>query len=138
MDCFASLAMTNTISNVVPAQCAIAHKEPTHTPRPVVEGCCWTTFAQPCFPSPREAAGRDQGWVALRMPLLVSLPINPPPPTPPRHALTRAEGGEKEANSNFKQPRKKLELSLPGLTRQSILFEKLLAKMDGCPGQARA
>jgi hypothetical protein len=48
------------------------------------------------FPSPREAVGRDQGWgVAQRMPLSASLPIDPPPPTPPRHALTRAEGGEK-------------------------------------------
>jgi hypothetical protein len=28
--------------------------------------------------------------------------------------------------------------SLPGLTRQSIPFEKILAKMDGCAGQARA
>ena len=28
--------------------------------------------------------------------------------------------------------------SLPGLTRQSILFAKNLAKMDGCAGQARA
>jgi hypothetical protein len=29
-------------------------------------------------------------------------------------------------------------LSLPGLTRQSIFFESALAKVDGCPGQARA
>jgi hypothetical protein len=64
------------------------------------------------FPSPREAAGRDRGWgVALRMPLSANLPIDPPPPTPqselrssrPRHALTRAEGGEKKTNSIFKQ-----------------------------------
>jgi hypothetical protein len=49
-----------------------------------------------CFPSPREAAGRDQGWgVAPRMLLSANLPIDPPPPTPPHHALTRAEGGEK-------------------------------------------
>jgi hypothetical protein len=58
-------------------------------------------FARPCFPSPREAAGRDQGWgVVQRTPLSANLPIDPPPPTPPRHALTRAEGGEK-ANSIF-------------------------------------
>ena len=30
------------------------------------------------------------------MPLLANLPIGPPPPTPPRHALTRAEGGEED------------------------------------------
>jgi hypothetical protein len=29
------------------------------------------------------------------MPLSKSLPRDPPPPTPPHHALTRAEGGEK-------------------------------------------
>jgi hypothetical protein len=28
--------------------------------------------------------------------------------------------------------------SLPGLTRQSIRFEKSLVKIDGCAGQARA
>jgi hypothetical protein len=60
--------------------------------------------AQPYFPSPREAAGRDQGWgVAPRMPLSANLPIDPP--TPPRHALMRVEGGEK-TDSNFKQPRR--------------------------------
>jgi hypothetical protein len=67
---------------------------------------------EPCFPSPREAAGRDQGWgVAPRMPLPANFLIDPPPPTPqnelrssrPRHALTRAEGGEKKMHSNFKQ-----------------------------------
>jgi hypothetical protein len=60
---------------------------------------------RPSFPSPREATGRDQGWgVAQRTPLSANLPIDPPPPTPqselrssrPRHALTRAEGGEKK------------------------------------------
>jgi hypothetical protein len=29
----------------------------------------------------------------------MSLPIDPPPPTPPRHALKRAEGGEKNKRS---------------------------------------
>jgi hypothetical protein len=28
--------------------------------------------------------------------------------------------------------------SLPGLTRQSIYFEMILAEIDGCAGQARA
>jgi hypothetical protein len=37
------------------------------------------------------------------MALSANLPIDPPPPTPPRHALTRAEGGEKKMNSIFKQ-----------------------------------
>jgi hypothetical protein len=31
-----------------------------------------------------------------------------------------------------------VEPSLPGSTRQSISFENVLAKIDGCPGQARA
>jgi hypothetical protein len=31
-----------------------------------------------------------------------------------------------------------LVASLPGLTRQSILFKKFLAKNDGCPDQVRA
>jgi hypothetical protein len=31
-----------------------------------------------------------------------------------------------------------LSASLPGLTRQSILFERRFAKADGCAGQARA
>jgi hypothetical protein len=29
-----------------------------------------------------------------------------------------------------------LTSSLPGLTRQSIAFQKILSKIDGCPGQA--
>jgi hypothetical protein len=33
------------------------------------------------------------------MPLSANWMIDPPPPTPPRHALTRAEGGEKKTNS---------------------------------------
>ena len=37
------------------------------------------------------------------MPLSANLPIDPPPPTPPHHALTRAEGGEKKTNSIFRQ-----------------------------------
>ncbi len=34
--------------------------------------------------------------MALQTLLSASAPIDPPPPTPPRHALTRAEGREKE------------------------------------------
>ena len=34
---------------------------------------------------------------------VTELADSPPPPTPPRHALTRAEGGEKKTNSIFKQ-----------------------------------
>ena len=85
----------------------------------------------PGFPSPREAAGRDQGWgVAPQMPLSANLPIDPPPPTPqselrssrPRHALTRAEGGEKKTSSIFKQPKRpNVEIVIASEAKQSIL-----------------
>jgi hypothetical protein len=38
----------------------------------------------------------------------------PPTPDPPRHALTRAEGGEKKMNSNVKQPSCDLPQRRPG------------------------
>jgi hypothetical protein len=38
----------------------------------------------------------------------------------------------------FSNSRHQLTPSLPGSTRQSIFFENGLAKIDGCPGQARA
>jgi hypothetical protein len=48
------------------------------------------------FPSPPRSGGegsRVGGVSACTLP--TNLPIDPPPPTPPRHALKRAEGGEK-------------------------------------------
>ena len=48
------------------------------------------------LPSPREAVGRGRGWgVAQQTRCLRSKLITPPPPTPPRHAQGRVEGGEK-------------------------------------------
>jgi hypothetical protein len=77
----------------------------------------------PFFPSPREAAGRNQGWgVAPHMPLSANLTRDPPPPTPPRHALTRAEGGEEKASSIFKQPKRpNVEIVIASEAKQSIL-----------------
>jgi hypothetical protein len=47
------------------------------------------------FSSPREAAGRGREWGVYQFaPLAASLPRHPPPPTPPRHAQERVEGGE--------------------------------------------
>jgi hypothetical protein len=47
------------------------------------------------LPSPREAAGRGRGWgVARHTPKQRFTRIDPPPPTPPRHAQGRVEGGE--------------------------------------------
>jgi hypothetical protein len=75
--------------------------------------CAHRDAAASCLPSPREAAGRDQGWgVAPRMPLPANWPIDPPPPTPPRHALSRAEGGEKKDECDFQTA--KLSTVIPG------------------------
>ena len=47
------------------------------------------------LPSPREAVGRGQGWgVPQQTRCHRSKLIDPPPPTPPRHAQRRGEGGE--------------------------------------------
>jgi hypothetical protein len=47
------------------------------------------------LPSPRAAVGRGRGWgVARHTPKQRFLPRHPPPPTPPRHAQERVEGGE--------------------------------------------
>ena len=46
-------------------------------------------------PSPREAVGRGRGWgVPRRILCQRSELIDPPPPTPPRHAQGRVGGGE--------------------------------------------
>jgi hypothetical protein len=60
------------------------------------EGCAG---AESCIvsslPSPREAAGRGWGWgVPPQTRCERSKPRHPPPPTPPRHAQERVEGGE--------------------------------------------
>jgi len=49
-----------------------------------------------CFVhSPREAVGRGRGWGVPRQTRCQrSKLIDPPPPTPPRHAQRRVEGGE--------------------------------------------
>src|ERR1700733_6499491 len=109
--------------------------------RPIVEGCSWTTFAQLCFPSPREAAGRNQGrGVAPRIPLSANALIDPPPPTPqselrssrPRHALTRADGGEKKTSSIFKQhiPSLRAKRSNPSSKRKCGLLRRFAPRND--------
>ena len=48
-----------------------------------------------CAPLPREAVGRGRGWGVARHILKQRFQRrHPPPPTPPRHAQGRVEGGE--------------------------------------------
>ena len=55
-----------------------------------------------CFPSPPRSGGEgSRVGVAPQIPLSANALIDPPPPTPPRHALTRAEGGEKKTEFKF-------------------------------------
>jgi hypothetical protein len=99
------------------------------------------TLAQPCFPSPREAAGRDQGWgVPQRIPLSQSSPIDPPPPTPPHHALTRAEGGEKKAEFNFQTALRILATSSARVllsTSRPLFRGRRECRAPGAPAAAR-
>jgi hypothetical protein len=46
--------------------------------------------------------GRGRGWgVSQQETLLQHMPRGPPPPTPPRHAQGRVEGGEKSPGYFF-------------------------------------
>ena len=80
--------------NVVPAKAGI------HTPRPIVERCCWQTCAKLCFPSPREAAGRDQGWGGAANTAVSEYADRPPTPdpSPPRADARGGRGEESEFN----------------------------------------
>src|ERR1700722_4626119 len=78
------------------------------------------------------------------MPLLTSMPIAPPPPTPPRHALTRAEGGEKVTRMlgvrSFLRSRQRLPLfrsrdrRLPQPLRGLAAMQRLADFADGEEG----
>jgi hypothetical protein len=57
----------------------------------------------------------------------------------PPHGFSRAKFWAADATKRRPDdPRGVHVASLPGLTRQSIFFEKLLYEADGCAGQARA